>query len=124
VASLAQVFAVLNRMRDDGVVGDYAIGGATAVLFYAEPSRTYDVDVFVRPAGQPVPVLAPLSAVYEWARRQGFAVDAEHLMIHGVPVQVLPAFAPLVEDAIASDREKLRALLQQHRIEAEIPDDL
>ena len=30
-----------------GVVTDYAIGGATAVLFYAEPTRTYDVDVFV-----------------------------------------------------------------------------
>ena len=104
MASLAQVFAVLNRMRDEGVVGDYAIGGATAVLFCAEPSGTYDVDVFVRPVGQPVPVLAPLTAIHEWARAQGFTVDAEHLMIHGVPVQVLPAFAPLVEDAIASAR--------------------
>jgi hypothetical protein len=34
-------------MKDARVVVDYAIGGATAVLFYAEPTRTYDVDVFV-----------------------------------------------------------------------------
>ena len=28
-------------------MAQYAIGGATAVLFYAEPTRTYDLDVFV-----------------------------------------------------------------------------
>ena len=31
--SLADVFRVLNRMRDEGIVAQYAIGGATAVLF-------------------------------------------------------------------------------------------
>ena len=166
--SLAQVFATLNRMREEHLVAEYAIGGATAVLFYAEPTRTYDVDVFVRPfsgAGQP---LAPLAAIYDWARAQGYTVDAEHLLIEGVPVQVLPAFAPLVEDAIESarthdyegvpvrvvdpehlvalallaggarrrerawhvlesaavDRDRLRALLLRHGIEAEVPDDV
>jgi hypothetical protein len=34
-------------VKADDLVGDYAIGGATAVLFYAEPARTYDIDVFV-----------------------------------------------------------------------------
>ena len=52
MSSLADVFQVLNRMRDDGVVADYAIGGATAVLFYAEPTRTYDLDVFVTLHGE------------------------------------------------------------------------
>jgi Fe2+ or Zn2+ uptake regulation protein len=40
VASLASVFRVLNEMKSDGVIEDYAIGGAMAVLFYAEPTRT------------------------------------------------------------------------------------
>ena len=47
--SLAGVFRTLNGMRERRVVADYAIGGATAVLFYAEPTRTYDLDVFVLP---------------------------------------------------------------------------
>lgn len=34
-------------MRDERIVAQYAVGGATAVLFYAEPTRTYDLDVFV-----------------------------------------------------------------------------
>jgi hypothetical protein len=38
--SLADVFRVLADMRAARVVTDYAIGGATAVLFYAEPTRT------------------------------------------------------------------------------------
>lgn len=42
VASLREVFQVLNDMRSDGVIEDYALGGAMAVLFYAEPTRTYD----------------------------------------------------------------------------------
>ena len=30
MGSLADVFRILNEMRADGVVSDYAIGGATA----------------------------------------------------------------------------------------------
>lgn len=91
-------------MREARVVLDYAIGGATAVLFYAEPTRTYDLDVFaLLPSGEGS--LASLGPIYEWARTQGFAVDAEHLLIHGVPVQILPAYNALVAQAIRDARE-------------------
>jgi hypothetical protein len=33
--SLADVFRVLNELKREGVVEDYAIGGAMAALFYA-----------------------------------------------------------------------------------------
>ncbi|OFW13814.1 MAG: hypothetical protein A3H29_12825 [Acidobacteria bacterium RIFCSPLOWO2_02_FULL_67_21] len=100
---MADVFQVLLRMREERVVLDYAIGGATAVLFYAEPTRTYDLDVFaLLPSGEPS--LASLGPIYEWARTQGFAVDAEHLLIHGVPVQILPAYDALVAEAVRDAR--------------------
>ena len=60
--SLADVFRVLKRMRDEGVVAQYAVGGATAVLFYAEPTRTYDLDVFVTLEAAGQDVLAPCRA--------------------------------------------------------------
>ena len=47
VNSLADVFRVVNEMRQAGIVENCAVGGAMAMLFYAEPTRTYDLDVFV-----------------------------------------------------------------------------
>ena len=104
MSSLADVFRVLNRMRDEGIVAQYAIGGATAVLFYAEPTRTYDLDVFVTLEAAGSDALVSLSRVYEWARKQGFGLQAEHLMIEGVPVQFLPAYNALVEASLSTAR--------------------
>ena len=104
MSSLTDVFRVLAQMRDSGVVGDYAIGGATAVLFYAEPTRTYDVDVFVTLPSATDAALVPLTSVYDWAKGRGIAVQDEHLMIEGVPVQVLPAYNALVEEAVVGAR--------------------
>lgn len=103
MASLADVFREVEHMRRDGVLDGYALGGATAVLFYTEPTRTYDVDVFVLlPPG--TPPLAPLGKVYEWAAARGFAASGEHMMIHDVPVQFLPAHNRLAEEAIREAR--------------------
>ena len=101
MSSLKDVFRILNRMRDEGVVGQYAIGGATAVLFYAEPTRTYDLDVFVELETSIENRLAPLSRLYAWAEGRGCRPRDEHLMIGGVPVQFLPVHTPLAAAAVA-----------------------
>ena len=102
--SLASVFAAINRLQDSGSVASYAIGGATAVLFYAEPTRTYDLDVFVIIPAPGRDELAPLEGIYEWASREQYVTDAEHILIHGVPVQFLPAYTQLVEEAVRQAR--------------------
>ncbi|MDO8836489.1 MAG: hypothetical protein Q7V01_12885 [Vicinamibacterales bacterium] len=104
MSSLEVVFSVINGLRDAGVVEDYAVGGATAVLFYAEPARTYDLGVFVIGRGVEQHDLAPLSGIYNWARAQGYATDAEHILIEGVPVQFLPSYTPLVEESVREAR--------------------
>ncbi len=104
MASLADVFRELNRLKEDGVVADYALGGATATLFYTDPSRTYDVDVFVSLSSEKSPALVSLTPIYEWARARGFGEDAEHVLVHGVPVQFLPGHNTLAEEAIATAR--------------------
>src|SRR5512139_2258433 len=38
---------VLNGLERDGVILRYAIGGAMAATFYAEPVLTFDLDIFV-----------------------------------------------------------------------------
>ena len=89
MSTLGDVFRELNALKATGLVRDYALGGATAVLFYAEPARTYDVDVFV---------------LLAWARSKGFGTDAEHILMHGVPVQFIPAHNQLAEDGVTTAR--------------------
>jgi hypothetical protein len=101
--SLADVFQTLNEMKAQGVISDYAIGGAMAALFYAEVTRTYDVDVFACIPSQPGPTL-DMTGLYAWARKRGFEPDAEHLLIHTVPVQFLPANEGLEQEAVREAR--------------------
>jgi hypothetical protein len=104
MSSLADVFRELNALKASGLVRDYAIGGATAVLFYAEPARTYDVDVFILLAPASPARLISLEGLYEWARSRGFRTDAEHILVHEVPVQFLPAHNALAEESVTTAR--------------------
>lgn len=66
----------IERLKAEGVVAEYAVGGAMALVFWAEPIATFDTDVFVllRSDG----LLVSLAPVYEWARQHGYPEEAEH----------------------------------------------
>jgi len=75
-------------------------------IFYMEPILTYHLDIFVQlplgPGG-----LTTLAPVYEYLRSRGYADEQECIVIEGVPVQILPAYNPLIEEALAEARETL-----------------
>jgi hypothetical protein len=104
MATLADVFRELNELKAQGVIREYALGGATAMLFYDRPTATYDVDVFILVEPIRGSRLVSLSPIYEWAQARGFSEQAEHVFIHGVPVQFLAAHNALAEDGVASAR--------------------
>jgi len=41
---IKEVIETINRMKADGVIERYAIGGAVGATFYLEPVATLDVD--------------------------------------------------------------------------------
>jgi len=41
---IKEVIKTINRMKADGVIERYAIGGAVGATFYLEPVATLDVD--------------------------------------------------------------------------------
>lgn len=43
---MTYVSVVLADMCARGIIGKYAVGGASAVAFYAEPIATKDLDIF------------------------------------------------------------------------------
>ena len=61
-------------------------------------------DVFVTLPATAGVGLVSLSRISDWATDHGIAVQGEHLMIAGVPVQLLPAYKRLVEEAIEKAR--------------------
>jgi hypothetical protein len=99
VTTFADVLRVFDALRRDGVVNDYAIGGAMAVSFWAEPVATQDLDVVVTLPGG-TDALDPLRALFDWLRQAGIPIEREHALIAGVPVQFLVAWSLLVEEAV------------------------
>lgn len=77
----------------------YAIGGAMGATFHVEPILTFDLDIFV--ALQPGPGgLIKLTSIYEALRARGYTEEGECVLIEGVPVQFLPAYNALLEEAL------------------------
>lgn len=98
-ASFADALRVVNSLKAEGVVEDYAIAGAMAILFWAEPVPTYDLDVLVFLPTSPGSLVS-LDGIYRWAHGHGYSTDAEHVIVEGVPTQFLPAPNSLADEAI------------------------
>ena len=92
---------VINQMQEDGVIGNYAIGGAVGATFYLEPVATLDIDIFVSFQQQPAGALISLTPLYDYLTSRGFKAEGEYIIIGGWPVQFLPPGNPLIEEALA-----------------------
>ena len=99
MASFVGALRVLNQMKDAGVIEDYAVAGAMAVVFWSEPIPTFDLGVLVFLPEGAAPIVS-LGPIYRWAADHGFTTHAEHVMIEDVPVQFLPAHDELADEAI------------------------
>ena len=97
---MEKTLQVLDALERDGIISRYAIGGAMAATFYAEPILTLDLDIFVvlpETAGG----LLTLTPLYNDLRRRGYPEEGECVLIEGIPVQFLPAYNALLEEALA-----------------------
>ncbi len=93
---MEKTLQVLNGMERAGVIRRYAIGGAVGAIFYMEPVLTYDLDIFIE---------LPTAGSGLLSLSQGYAEERECVNIEGVPVQFLPAFNPLIKEAVAEARD-------------------
>ncbi len=97
---MKRTLAVLNELEKEGVFTRYAIGGAMGATFYVEPLLTFDLDVFVV-LPQTESGLLTLAPLYEALRGRGYLKEeGECVLIEGVPVQFLPAYNALLEEAL------------------------
>ena len=87
------------------VPAQLAIGGAMAATFYTEPVLTFDLDVFVLLQRKAGGGLISLSPIYNALQGRGYGEEKETVLIEGIPVQFLPAYNSLIEEAVAQARE-------------------
>ena len=100
---MKETFAEINALREAGVIGQSAIGGAMGATFYLEPVTTFDLDIFVLFEG--APLILTLSPIYEFLKARGHRAEGDAIVIHGWPVQFLPAETPLLQEAVSEARE-------------------
>ncbi|MCX6555245.1 MAG: hypothetical protein NTZ12_09585 [Candidatus Aminicenantes bacterium] len=99
---MKKTLVVLNGLKKQGLIADYAIGGGMGAVFYVEPFLTYDLDVFIV---ADKPGLQPLESLYRYLKKRGFRPQQEQIIIEGIPVQFLPAYNKLLKEAVSEARE-------------------
>lgn len=90
----------INQMQAEGIIGEYAIGGAVAATFYLAPAATVDLDVFVTLPGAGRALLVSLAPIYEFLKSKGGKVQDEYIVIGDWPVQFLLPSNRLEKEAL------------------------
>lgn len=103
---MKNTLVVLNRLVSENVIDGYAIGGAMGAMFYTEAVTTMDLDIFVLfPDATNIVLLEP---IYSKLREWGYLPDEherECISIEGTPVQFLPAYNDLLQEALSTAKE-------------------
>lgn len=97
-----RTIAVLNELEESKTIEKYAIGGGIAVLFYVEPIFTSDMDIFCLIPAEKDKSIISLASVYDFLKKKGYKEYKEQVLIEGIPVQFIPAYNELVEDAVSN----------------------
>jgi len=114
---------VINGLKKEGLIKDYAIGGAIGVLRWVEPFFTRDLDIFIIPQKEVGNrELFLLSPIYEYLKNKGYDKwVGQWLIIEGVPVEFIPAEGlarEALENAIETEFEgvQTRVMLPEYLI--------
>lgn len=97
---MKETLEMLNRMQADGVIANYAIGGAVGATHYLEPAATVDVDVFVKLPNTSSSLLS-LTPIYDYLTTRGYKAKDEYIVIGQWPVQFLVPANALEHEALA-----------------------
>ncbi len=110
---MKKTLEVINGLKEDGILKDYAIGGAVAALKWVEPFFTRDLDILILP----IPTtgeekVISFLPIYDALKARGYHQwTGQWLMIEGVPVEFLPAEGlsqEAVHEAVETEFEGVR----------------
>ena len=88
-----------NEMERLGLIGKYAIAGSVAVIYFATPVDTDDLDIFFL-HGLRVNEIFSMQQIYEHLKSKGFLPERFTVMMDGVKVQFVPSTGELSNEAL------------------------
>ena len=93
-----------KEMETLGVIGKHAIIGSVAIIYYAGPISTDDLDIcFLH--GLRTTQIFSMRAIYEYLQSKGFQPVDFTVLIGGVKVQFIPSTGPLSDEAVSTSTE-------------------
>jgi hypothetical protein len=97
---LETVVHLLTGLKARGLIGDHAIGGAMAFVYWAEPFETKDLDVFAILPASPAGLL-DLRPIWNHLVAHGGTPDGQFVRVGRLLLDFVPASDALDEEAIA-----------------------
>ncbi|MCK4436394.1 hypothetical protein KAU86_00425 [bacterium] len=94
---------VINELKKEKLIKDYAVGGAIGALKWVELFFTSNLDIFIIPVKE-TEKLINLSPIYEYLKKKGYYWKGQWIIIEEVPVYFIPADA-LGKEAVENAEE-------------------
>ena len=101
---MKKTLEVINALKEEGLIKDYAIGGAIGVLRWVEPFFTNDLDIFIILIQEIKRGVINLSPIYDYLKKRGCFWKRQWIIIEGVPVDFIPVDA-LEKEAVESAQD-------------------
>ncbi|MBI5361313.1 MAG: hypothetical protein HZA48_12115 [Planctomycetes bacterium] len=95
---MEKTLKVINDMKLAGIIKDYAVGGSIGTMFYTESFHTKDLDIFVYP--KIVAGLIRLDEIHNYLKSKGYRWEGQYVIIKGVPVDFIPVYDELTQEAL------------------------
>jgi predicted nucleotidyltransferase len=95
---LAPALNVINQLESEGIIGKPTIGGSIAVMYYATPMLTDDLDVFCYLPGQSF--ISSTAPVLQRLKELGYETTVLGAEIEGIEVQFLGPGSGVVTEAL------------------------
>ena len=100
---MRETLSEIHALEQAGFIGRCAIGGAMGATFYLEPVSTFDLDIFVLFDG--APLILTLTPIHDFLKARGHGVEGDAILVHGWPVQFIPAESLLLREAVERARD-------------------
>ena len=96
---LGPTLELINQLESEGIIRKPTIGDSVAIIYYAQPVKTDDLDLFCYIPNRGI--LIDLGPIYNRLESLGCKIRDLYINVRGVDVQFLvPDNQPLVEEAL------------------------